>query len=582
MIKLKFYLSELIEQLPEIDYVFKNIISGEDESLYPNIKELNELKMAFLLDSFFKALDDCLLQPKTGASSSHLRNLIKHIAYDSELYPRFDDCVYDYIHRGISFQKINQSKKEDNIITKEIAFVDNLMSKLMNLDKKITWIVAMFLLYEFNKRAHFLDSIFRLIYKKTFSFYPNIFVLLNKVKKSDVPFQNDRFISVTETICSMWSNYIYKNLYTRISIDQKSNAKDIISCLMEMQSLPCVQGFCKDAFEIQLIVDCWKKTKEELELFSTSSIDVCYYRLISTQMGENELIANLSPSTQKIIMEEVENHPFRVASMKCRDQYLRNRFSDRDIFDFEQMIGEDIIESEEERQWKNYNHRENRFQYNPFSPSIPTDIISTAMTFQNDCGKGSFGCPLRIFQLSVGEIENILFDVLSVYEIRRCRESLLAERILYDNPKLPYDERKRLLQDWSLQYREIRNEEKSALKELEEYPRAFYQGLSHDERYISWLIDVIPFEKRIDKISPFAIKDGYLHIVYRQSMKRWFSILKLFCKISYGKNALSNGDAILQCFATGCHGNREHYCHKRLSKILNELNAVPFPTIDIP
>ena len=236
MIKLKFHLSELIEQLPEIDYVFKNIISGEDESLYPNIKELNELQMAFLLDSFFKALDDCLLQPKTGASSSHLRNLIEHIAYDSELYPRFDDCVYDYIHRGISFQKINQSKKEDNIITKEIAFVDNLMSKLMNPDEKITWIVAMFLLYEFNKRAHFLDSIFRLIYKKTFSFYPNIFVLLNKVKKSDVPFQNDRFIYVTETICSMWSNYIYKNLYTRISIDQKSNAKDIISCLRKRRT----------------------------------------------------------------------------------------------------------------------------------------------------------------------------------------------------------------------------------------------------------------------------------------------------------------------------------------------------------
>ena len=116
---------------------------------------------------------------------------------------------------------------------------------------------------------------------------------------------------------------------------------------------------------------------------------------------------------------------------------------------------------------------------------------------------------------------------------------------------------------------------------MEEYPRAFYQIASYDERYISWLIDVIPFEKGKDKISPFAMKDGYLHIVYRQSMKRWFSILRLFCKVSYGKNTLSNSDAILQCFETGCHGNKEHYCHKRLSKILHELNDVPSPVIDI-
>ena len=196
---IKFEISDLVGRLLEPGLFFERTISVEDETLYPSIEELEASKRLFLLDSFFKALDDCLLKPKSDATSSQIRNLIKEIDYDSELYPRFDYCVYDRIIQGISFQKLNQSRKEDNIIRKEQDFIEMLFSTLRTPNEKFPWIVSMFILYIFNKISHFMDKSFTFIYDKSCRLYPNMFILLNRFNKNDSPEKTDRFIFVAKT-----------------------------------------------------------------------------------------------------------------------------------------------------------------------------------------------------------------------------------------------------------------------------------------------------------------------------------------------------------------------------------------------
>ena len=130
---------------------------------------------SLMLDGIFFALEEAFPENKTKARTFILKRLLDGLPYNPDIYPCQDKWVFNYIEANYSFEKIKGKSPEDNILKKELAFINALMDKIKDKTDKFSPIISLFVLYIFNEESHFLDAVINLISRKEFRLYPLFF-----------------------------------------------------------------------------------------------------------------------------------------------------------------------------------------------------------------------------------------------------------------------------------------------------------------------------------------------------------------------------------------------------------------------
>lgn len=563
-------------------------------------------------------------------------------AYDPELFPFQNSWVYNGVTEGDSYHSFTQSKDPThgnlNPIGKEIEFLGVLLEKLKDTADKNTVesLTVSFLLYEMNKGSHALDATFSAYYHKNYSVYPQMFSTLypftRRLQDSKIVTE---FYFASEYVCNLWASCLSQHLH--ISLHKR---KDIVSLLNEMGQIHFIPLFFLKTNIASFLERHWRTVQEGMSLDGGSIDDYGYYRLMKNHSRNNRLTANSNGRLEKIANDlsskiregfpskegclkekavasssptcsesqsadcfqckrtfsktelySVDDHSKNVKVCKeCRKKYYAicadcgGYFAKDDLGNGVCIacVGKPILEQCIQAEQSQKIEAEWKWSKNVSGGEMePNWFGSSNLKFSGPAEEGGFGCPLRIFQKSIPEIEAVLGDAVILSASERllinsdednqdCLDALDAESA----------KNRATLMDNIARLRENLSDVARGFYELfiqyELYPVLINMKTSDGRASANGLIpSQLAFSKDnpseiVWKISPMAEKDGRLHFVYQQSPKRWLYIMETLCSISFGKDAPANSEEEFRRFKCKCGPNQRWRCRKTLAQLLED------------
>ena len=557
----------------------------------PTENKPNALWGALLLDALFIAIDQSVFLRDENGSPPLLRDLIAKYyeihpgMYDSDFLPsQQSSWIYDGIESGKDFYAFKKSrdKAHDNLnpVGKERHFLEKLLAKLNDTtgNDSSNSLMLFFLLYEMNKGSHALDAVLSPYYHNNYSLFPHMFSVLYSFHLGiqQTPEDAIDYYQFCESVCGFWamrlSQYLHTSFQTR---------KDIVASFDMIEQIPYIQSFFKDIDMVALITKYWTETQPYRSPKEANMADKNYYRLIADHTKNDRLTANINDAIQEHAKElsdlirEVST-PMPPCGKENDVDNTNPKSIEEDAMELLERHIHAVNSQIAEAEWKwSKNISEGAMEPNWFG--------SSNMKFYKPKEEG-FGCPLRIFQKPVAEIEAALGNAV----ILAASDHLLINSDVDNCDCLDnLDEETKEKRDALLG-----NMARLHAK-LSDVARGFYELFIQYELY-PVLIKMITSDgsasanglipshlaysednpsKIIWKISPMAEKDGRLHFVCQQSPKRWLSIMETLCSISFGKDAPANSKEEVRCFRCKCGPNKRWRCRKTLAQLLESANS---------